>query len=105
VTSDFEEAARCVGEGKPVVLVGENAEMLGQLLRGAPDEASRERLLAVLVGDPSDAGVVAAAAEMAAELWPWAGKTRPGTEGGATPKREGQAAATETGQAAAPERG
>ena len=72
VTSNYQEALRSVAEGTPVVLVGEDATSLGQLLPGAPDEASRERLLAVLVGDPADPAVAAAAAEMAGELWPWA---------------------------------
>jgi hypothetical protein len=70
VTSDYQEALRLVAEGTPVVLVGEDAASLGQRLSSAPDEASRERLLAVLVGEPADPAVAAAAQEMAGELWP-----------------------------------
>lgn len=58
--------------GTPVVLVGGDAEVLGQVLAQAPDKHSRERLLAVMVGDLADPVVGAAAREMAAELWPWA---------------------------------
>jgi hypothetical protein len=76
VTSDRAEALRLVAEGTPVVLVipgGDGAHALGRSLPGAPDAARRERLLAVMVGNPADPGVVAAAQEMAGELWPWAG--------------------------------
>jgi hypothetical protein len=76
VTSDHAEALRLVADGTPVVLVvpgGDGAHALGRSLPGAPDAGSRERLLAVMVGDPSDPGVAAAAVEMAAELWPSAG--------------------------------
>ncbi|HYA44667.1 MAG TPA: hypothetical protein VED59_03610, partial [Acidimicrobiales bacterium] len=67
-----DEALQHVVAGSPVVLVGPDAEMLGRVLRSVPDRNRRERLLAVLVGDPSDPEVLAAAAEMAGELWPWA---------------------------------
>jgi hypothetical protein len=79
VTSDHAEALRLVAEGTPVVLVipgGDGAQALGRSLAGAPDAGGRERLLAVLVGDPTDPAVVAAAQEMAGELWPWAGPGR-----------------------------
>jgi hypothetical protein len=72
VTSEPEEAARCVDEGSPVVLVGDDAEELGRLTRTSSDEGARERFLGVMVGDPGDPQVRAAAEEMAAELWQWA---------------------------------
>jgi hypothetical protein len=50
------------------VLVGEDATSLGAVIAAAPDRDGRERLLAVMVGDPGDEGVWAAAMEMAAEL-------------------------------------
>jgi len=78
VTSDFEEAARLVASGRPVVLVGADANALGRFLAASTDEAARERLAGVLVGDPADPTVVEAAREMAAELWPWARPAGPG---------------------------
>ncbi|HTW07925.1 MAG TPA: hypothetical protein VME46_10460 [Acidimicrobiales bacterium] len=72
MTSNPAEAARLVAGGTPVVLVGRDALALGAAALASADEQKRERLLAVLVGDPSDPVVMAAAAEMAAELWPWA---------------------------------
>ena len=65
LTSHPEEASRYVAEGTPSVLVGEDAEQLGRLLRASPDETSRERLLGVMVGDLSSPAVRAAAEEMA----------------------------------------
>lgn len=55
-------------QGTPVVLVGADAAALGAVLAAAPDRDGRPRLLAVMVGDPGDAAVRAAAVEMAAEL-------------------------------------
>lgn len=71
MTADQDEALRTVAAGSPVVLVAADAQSLGTLLAGAPDREQRERLLAVMVGDLGDPAVAAAAAEMAAELWPW----------------------------------
>jgi hypothetical protein len=70
VTGAREEASRLVAEGLPVVLVGEDASALGEAVAAAPDGDGHERLLGVMVGDPSSPGTAAAAAEMAAELWP-----------------------------------
>ena len=67
-----EEAARLVAQGTPVVLVGEDAGALGEAVAAAQDRDSHERLLGVMVGGPTSPGTVAAAAEMAGELWPWA---------------------------------
>lgn len=72
VTDDPGEASRLVAEGTPAVLVGEDASALGEVVACAPDRERPERLLGVMVGDPSNPGVIAAAAEMAGELWPWA---------------------------------
>jgi len=69
-----EEASRLVAHGTPSVLVGPDARLLGQLLRDAPDEGARDRLLGVMVGDPEAGDVHAAAQEMAGELWQWAKK-------------------------------
>ena len=55
-----------------MVLVTDDAERAGVLLVGAPDESSHTKLLGLMVGDPEDPRVQAAAAEMAGELWPWA---------------------------------
>ena len=55
-----------------MVLVSADAAALGSLLRAAPDEGERERLLGVVVGAPDDPAVVAAAEEMAGELFRWA---------------------------------
>jgi hypothetical protein len=68
VTDDPTLAAGLAAEGTPVVLVGADAAGLGAVLATAPDRDGRERLLAVMVGDPGDPAVAAAAAEMAAEL-------------------------------------
>jgi hypothetical protein len=73
VTADPGAAARMAAEGLPVVLVSTDATVLGAALASAPDEAGRERWLAVMVGDLEDPAVMAAAQEMAGELWPWAG--------------------------------
>jgi hypothetical protein len=72
VTSDLDEAARTIGAGQPVVLVGKDAEALGAAVAAAPDQGRYERLLALVVGDPDDPAVMLAAEEMAGELWPWA---------------------------------
>ena len=72
MTADLEEATRALTEGAPVVLVGEDASVLGEALGQAPDRGRRELLLAVMVGDPADPAVMLAAQEMAGELWPWA---------------------------------
>jgi len=72
VTSDPREASHYVAHKTPVVLVGGDAEEIGQLVAGSPDERERERFLGVMVGDPSSAEVLAAADEMAGELWQWA---------------------------------
>ena len=73
VVGDPAEAARIVAGGSPVVLVSRDPSALSAAVASAPDDAGRERLLAVMVGDLEDPGVVAAALEMAGELWPWAG--------------------------------
>jgi hypothetical protein len=72
VVVDPEEAERLVAEGLPVVLVGKDPYVLGKAAASAPDGVGRERWLAVMVGDPEDPTVMAAAREMAGELWPWA---------------------------------
>jgi hypothetical protein len=64
-----------VAQGTPVVLVGKGADALGEAVAGAQDRDSHERLLGVMVGDPSSPGTATAAAEMAGELWPWARTT------------------------------
>jgi hypothetical protein len=68
VTDDPTVAASLAADGTPVVLVGADAAGLGAILAAAPDRDGREHLLAVMVGDPGDPAVAAAAAEMAAEL-------------------------------------
>ena len=68
VTDDPLTAARLVTEGRPVVLVSADATALGAVLAGAPDRGGRRRLLAVMVGDPGDPAVRAAAVELAEEL-------------------------------------
>jgi hypothetical protein len=73
VTNDPDKAAKSVANGSPVVLVGPDAGALGAALATSPDRDRRERLLGVMVGEASDPAVMAAAAEMAGELWPWAG--------------------------------
>jgi hypothetical protein len=72
VTCDVDEAAGAVARGAPVVLVGKDAAVLGEAVCSSADQGSRERLLAVVVGDPDDPAVMLAAQEMAAELWQWA---------------------------------
>jgi hypothetical protein len=57
-----------------VVLVGKDAAVLGEAVCSSADQGSRERLLAVVVGDPDEPAVMLAAQEMAAELWQWAGE-------------------------------
>jgi hypothetical protein len=74
VTGDADEAVQAVEAGTPVVLVGEDAGSLGEAILSAPDQGRRERLLAVVVGDPADPAVILAAEEMAGELWQWAEK-------------------------------
>jgi hypothetical protein len=71
LVGDPARAAELVAEGEPVLLVAEDANLLGAAVADAPDQGRRERLLAVMVGDPEDPVVMAAAREMAAELWPW----------------------------------
>jgi hypothetical protein len=71
VTGDVGEAVRAVEAGVPVVLVGVDAEALGAAVSSSPDQGRRERLLAVVVGDPADPAVALAAEEMAGELWQW----------------------------------
>jgi hypothetical protein len=70
VTADTTEAALLVAAGRPVVLVSPDAAALGQVLARAPDRDQGRLLLAVMVGDLGEPAVAAAAAEMAAELWP-----------------------------------
>ena len=55
----------------PTVFVGEDAARLGRALAAVPQNG--QCLVGVMVGDPEDPVVSAAAAEMAGELWPWAG--------------------------------
>jgi hypothetical protein len=71
VTGDVGEAFHAVEAGMPVVLVGQDAAALGEAVSSAPDQGRRERLLAVVVGDPDDPAVMLAAEEMAGELWQW----------------------------------
>ena len=78
VISDPSEAARVAASGEPVVLVGKDASAMGATVSSAADNAGRERLLAVMVGDPEDPAVKAAASEMASELFPWTGRAAPG---------------------------
>jgi hypothetical protein len=83
VTTDPEDAARLAGAGTPAVLVGKDAAALvatvgpgdgtlGAVGTSGSGNSGHECLLGVMVGDPSDPAVIAAALEMAAELWPWA---------------------------------
>jgi hypothetical protein len=76
VTVDAAEAARLVAEGTPTVLVGQDGQAVGEVVARAQDKD--ERLLGVMIGDPAQSGVLEAAAEMAGELWPWAGARSPG---------------------------
>jgi hypothetical protein len=80
VTDNVETASALTAGGTAVVLVGEDAAVLGDALAGAPDRDAHERLLGVMVGDPSGPATAAAAAEMAGELWPWARTARDATE-------------------------
>ena len=80
VTDSAEAASGLAADGTPVVLVGEDAAVLGEALATAPDRDAHERLLGVMVGDPSGAATAAAAAEMAGELWAWARTARDATE-------------------------
>jgi hypothetical protein len=73
VTADPDEAARLVATGSPVVLVGASPTALAAAVSTSGDNGGRQRLLAVMVGDPEDPAVMAAAGEMAGELWPSAG--------------------------------
>ena len=90
VISDPSEAARVAAGGEPVVLVGKDASAVGATVSSAADNAGRERLLAVMVGDPEDPALKAAAREMASELFPWTGRAAPGPglERGPAPERE-----------------
>jgi hypothetical protein len=78
VTADPEEAVRLVAAGLPVVLTGPDAAALGGVLAESPDHDSRGRLMGVLIGDPHDRAVEAAASEMAGELWTWAARSEHG---------------------------
>lgn len=60
-----------MASGAPVVLIGPDAGGLAQVLQSTPDRSRRDKLLGIMVGDPADPQVTAAAAEMASELWPW----------------------------------
>jgi len=73
VTNDPNEGSDFVAKGTPTVLVGEDAAALGQAIVAAPQDGGGRCLLAVMIGDLGDPVVAAAAAEMAGELWPWAG--------------------------------
>ena len=73
VTCDVDEAAGALASGAPVVLVGKDAVALGAAVSSSADQRGREKLLAVVVGDPDDPAVMLAAQEMAGELWQWAG--------------------------------
>lgn len=83
VTGDPDEALRAVEAGVPVVLVGQDAAGLGEAVSTAPDQGRREKLLAVVVGDPNDPAVMLAAEEMAGELWQWASRDEGRQAGGA----------------------
>ncbi len=65
LVGDPARAAELVAEGEPVLLVAEDANLLGAAVADAPDQGRRERLLAVMVGDPEDPVVMAAA-----QRWP-----------------------------------
>jgi hypothetical protein len=88
---EADEAARLVAEGTPAVLVGQDGQVLGEVVAAAQDQ--EERLLGVMVGDPAQPGVLAAAAEMAGELWPWAGarSRQAGTSSGEAGTSSGEA--------------
>ena len=69
-TADPAAARAAVEAGRPVVLVAADAAELGAAVSASPDRGGPRLLLATLVGDPDDPAVIAAAQEMAAELWP-----------------------------------
>jgi hypothetical protein len=104
VTSEVAEAARLVAGGTPAVLVGADAAALGEAVRASPDEADNKRLLGVMVGGSSEPAVMAAAGEMAAELWPWAGPPAeaPAAEAPAAEAPAARAPAAEAPAAEAP---
>jgi hypothetical protein len=85
IVDDPARAAELVARGAPVLLVAEDADLLGAAVAGGPDRRRRERLLAVMVGDPDDPVVMAAAQEMAAELWPWSARDGDGDGDGDGP--------------------
>ncbi len=60
-----------VVSGVPVVLMDRASATLGNRVASCPDSEGGRRLLAVMVGDPHADATLAAAREMAAELWPW----------------------------------
>lgn len=64
--TDVEVAATLVGEGSHVVLYGDRPEVLAAAVIRLEGSTGR---VAVLVGDPTDPAVVAAAVAMAAELF------------------------------------
>ncbi len=104
VTSDLDEAARTADDGQPVVLVGKDAEALGEAVAAAPDQGRSERLLAVVVGDPDDPAVMLAAEEMAGELWQWASAGGPAPAGVPT-KASAKASPKASARAPAPAKG
>jgi hypothetical protein len=81
VIGDPDESARAVAAGSPVVLVGRDPAALSAAVSAARHDGRRESWLAVMVGDPEDPAVMAAATEMASELWPWAGAGTPAKAG------------------------
>jgi hypothetical protein len=74
-------AGQLVAQGTPVVLVGPDADALGQVLAAVPEGAGAG-LLCVMVGDPDDAQVWGAAEEMATEL---GGRSRQAAAGTSQP--------------------
>jgi len=67
VTADADEAARWVAEGRRVVLIAPADRRGGWPAH--PEDRGRGRL-AVMVGDPADPDVIAAALAMSRELFP-----------------------------------
>jgi hypothetical protein len=99
VTDDPVEATRLAARSTAVVLVGKDAAALAHFVVPAAGEGSQgngrvagepERcLVGVLVGELADPEVAAAAAEMAAELWPWAETAPAHRDGGQKGPRQG----------------
>jgi hypothetical protein len=75
--TDEAEAVAALAAGAAVVLVGTDGEALGRAARTLR-EAWPGRV-AVLIGDPSDASVQSAVADLAAEVFE---RTEPGTRAG-----------------------